>query len=688
MRKVFLAACMTALLGLATPVVAADKPDLALYGQLPKLEQVVISPDGSKLAVITTDGEQRYLTVRKTEGGGLAGIAVGDKKLRSVTWAGENNVILVSSVAGAGEAFKGPAREYFLASNFDVKQNVQKPLMSDVKDSLNIVVGPPQVRMIKGDPVVFLEGVHMLRGVGADTLFRLNLRTNALKMLDNGVRYDTDGWLVDAQGEPVAQSMYDAKAGRWSLLMKVGSTWKTIEKTDAPMGSYGLAGFGRDGKSVLVRRGYGEDALREYRPDGQHETLPDDMVFDGLLHDPEKLNLVGGYRLERDEIAYSFFDAALQSAWWAAVKPFKDARVTLHSASKDWRRLVVRVDSPVDGPSFALVDMNTRRGWVLGPAYKGIDATNVSPVQTITYKAADGLAITGYLTLPRGREARNLPLIVLPHGGPEGRATPGYDWWSQALASRGYAVLQPNFRGSQGFGEDFIKAGFGEWGRKMQTDLSDGVHDLARQGIVDPKRVCIMGASYGGYAALAGATLDRGTYRCAVSVAGPSDLNVVRRTVLRPDRICMRRSTLGEDARPQGEGALARGAYECAREGTGPSNPGRMLAIDEDDPRRTTSMRYWLRFMGDDRKSADLKAISPAQLADQVDIPILLIHGQDDTIVPFEQSQAMADALKKAGKPVALVPLKGEDHWLSRGTTRLQMLTEAVAFVEKYNPPS
>lgn len=699
MWKVLLTAGAIASLCLATPAAADDKPDLARFGALPNIEDVQISPDGSKLAVITTDGEQRFLTIRKTEGGGLAGIAVGDKKLRSVTWAGENNVILVSSVASEGAAFKGPAREYFLASNFDVRENVQKPLLSGVKDTLNIVVGPPQVRMIKGDPIVFLEGVHMMRGVGTDTLFRLNLRTNALKMLDNGVRYGTDGWLVDAAGEPVAQSMYDDQAGRWSLLMKVGSTWKTIDKTDAPMGSYGLAGFGRDGKSVLVRRGYGEDALREYRPDGQHETLPDDMVFDGLLHDPHTLKLVGGYRLERDEITYDFFDPALQSAWWSAVKPFKDARVTLHSASQDWRRMVLRVDSPVDGPSFALVDLNTRRGWVLGPAYKGIDAKTVSPVQTITYKAADGLTITGYLTLPRGREARSLPLIVLPHGGPEGRATPGYDWWSQALASRGYAVLQPNFRGSQGFGEDFIKAGFGEWGRKMQTDLSDGVRELARQGIVDPKRVCIMGASYGGYAALAGATLDRGTYRCAVSVAGPSDLNVVRRTVLRPGRICMRGDGVGEQVStaapidPVWEGPTARdgsnrGALQCAREGTGPSNPGRMLAIDENDPRRTTSMRYWLRFMGDERKHADLKAISPVQLADKADIPILLIHGEDDTIVPFEQSQAMADALKKAGKPVALVPLKGEDHWLSRGTTRLQMLTEAVAFVEKYNPPS
>ena len=99
----------------------------------------------------------------------------------------------------------------------------------------------------------------------------------------------------------------------------------------------------------------------------------------------------------------------------------------------------------------------------------------ISPVRSIKYKAADGLEISGYLTLPRGRDPKNLPLIVLPHGGPEGRDAPGFDWWSQALASRGYAVLQPNFRGSEGFGWDFVKAGFGEWGKKMQTDLSDGV---------------------------------------------------------------------------------------------------------------------------------------------------------------------------------------------------------------------
>ncbi len=143
----------------------------------------------------------------------------------------------------------------------------------------------------------------------------------------------------------------------------------------------------------------------------------------------------------------------------------------------------------------------------------------------VDYRASDGLALRGVLTLPPGRRPKALALVVLPHGGPEERDYPRFDWWAQAFASRGYAVFQPNFRGSSGYGVQFRNAGLGEWGRKMQTDISDGVADLAKKGIVDPKRACIVGGSYGGYAALAGVTVQQGLYRCAVSVAGVADLS-------------------------------------------------------------------------------------------------------------------------------------------------------------------
>jgi dipeptidyl aminopeptidase/acylaminoacyl peptidase len=210
------------------------------------------------------------------------------------------------------------------------------------------------------------------------------------------------------------------------------------------------------------------------------------------------------------------------------------------------------------------------------------------------------------------------------------------------MASRGYAVLQPQFRGSEGLGDGLREAAWGEWGRKMQTDLSDGVAHLAARQIIDPKRVCIVGASYGGYAALAGVTLQQGIYRCASGIAGLSDLKLY----------------LG-----------GRSRYKSS-------------------PKRSRTLRHWLRLMGAE-KSTDpvLDTLSPALLADKVKVPVQLIHGKDDTVVPFAQTEVMAKALETAGSPAELVTLEDEDHWFSQAKTRTQMLTALIAFLEKHNPP-
>jgi len=301
--------------------------------------------------------------------------------------------------------------------------------------------------------------------------------------------------------------------------------------------------------------------------------------------------------------------------------------------------VIVRVEGERDGYGFELVDLATHRAEPLGDIFEGV--TKPFEVQRITYAATDGLEIPAYLTLPRGRPAQKLPLIVLVHGGPAARDTADFDWWSQALADQGYAVLQANFRGSD-LSRAFLIRGFGEWGRKMQTDLSDGVRYLVKQGIADPARVCIVGGSYGGYAALAGVSLDPGVYRCAVAVAGLSDIPRMLNWV---------------NARQLSSGA-------------------------------NRAQRYWDRFMGvrgPSDPAAD--AISPVKHVDAISVPVLLIHGKDDTVVPFEQSQVMYDALRNAHKQAELVPLKAEDHWLSRSATRLQTLQASVAFLHAHNPP-
>jgi dipeptidyl aminopeptidase/acylaminoacyl peptidase len=349
------------------------------------------------------------------------------------------------------------------------------------------------------------------------------------------------------------------------------------------------------------------------------------------LLDRQSDRLIGWADSEQD---VRFLDPALQNRWTEVLHTFEDERVSLTSMSDDSKQFVVLVDGDRDGYAYKLVEPDSHRVTSIGPVYT--DLPELSDVQRITYPAADGLEITAFATFPHGRPPRRLPLVVFPHGGPAFHDDGGFDWWAQAMAARGYLILQPNYRGSDS-DERLLSAGFGEWGRKMQTDLSDGVRFLVQKGVADPTRVCIVGASYGGYAALAGVPLDTGVYRCAVSVGGISDLS----------RFVKSRSA----------------------------------------QRYRANERYWDRFLGvSGPRDSKLEALSPIQYAAAVTAPTMLIHGRDDTVVAYEQSATMATALERAGKPVDLVALDGEDHWLSRSATRLRMLEYVLAFLAANNP--
>jgi dipeptidyl aminopeptidase/acylaminoacyl peptidase len=367
------------------------------------------------------------------------------------------------------------------------------------------------------------------------------------------------------------------------------------------------------------------------------EALPELSGFDSLVRNFRTGRIYGGSQIGADS-DFVFFDSKLQETWEKVQGLFPGERVDLASASEDFQRLVILVDGHVHGYGYYLFDAASWQFVPLGNKYSNL--AQIAETRSIHYTAQDGMKIPAFLTLPPEREPKNLPLVVLPHGGPASRDTANFDWWAQALASTGYAVLQPNFRGSD-LGWKYISTGFGEWGRKMQTDLSDGVRHLVREGIVNEKRVAIAGASYGGYAALAGATLDSDVYCCAVSLAGISDL--VR-------------------------------FYKWIRAETG--------------RRDSVSDRYLDRFLGvSGINDPLLKALSPCNHAADVNIPILLIHGKDDMVVPFDQSKVMAKALKREKKTYELVKLKDEDHWLSRSETRLKMLESMVTFLKRYNPP-
>jgi dipeptidyl aminopeptidase/acylaminoacyl peptidase len=227
-----------------------------------------------------------------------------------------------------------------------------------------------------------------------------------------------------------------------------------------------------------------------------------------------------------------------------------------------------------------------------------------------------------------------LPLIVMPHGGPETYDSVSFDYLAQFFASRGYLVLQPNFRGSDGFGDGHRKAGHGEWGGKMQDDITDGVNLLVKYKWADPNKVCIIGGSYGGYAALAGGAYTPDLYKCVAAIAPVADLA----------------SMLAAEKREHGRNSWVYG--------------------------------YWSNLIGDRSKDrARIDAVSPVNAAANFKAPVLLIHGSEDDTVPFNQSVKMEEALKRAGKTVKLVKLKGEDHFLSSSQMRLQALRELDAFV-------
>jgi dipeptidyl aminopeptidase/acylaminoacyl peptidase len=631
-------------LGLACAFIAAPAlaAPLEAYGKLPSIEQAAISGGGTEIAFIVTDGEQRRVVVQDVARKQVIFVgALGEVKVRDIRFAGDQHLIITSSVTAKPLDVIADRAEWLFAADLNLATKKLRTLLENAEESMNVIEGMPIVRTIDGQPALFLRGIHFVAGQGRLTLFRVDLARGASKPFLIGYN-DTNDFVVGPDGKPLAQTLYNRSSGKWTLKVATpNGGWRDAIVRQEPIDPPDVLGLGRNPRSIIVTddadHGF---AWRELSVDtgalGEEVPAKDG---DSTLHDPLTGGLIGYSYQAGDQVGYRFFDAADQRFWDAVVKALAPDTVSLVSWSNDRSKILVRADSAKMGPAYALVDLTARKASWLGGEYEQLKAEDVAQVRPLKFKAADGLDLTGYLTLPNGPEAKRLPLIVFPHGGPAARDTLAFDWWAQAMASRGYAVLQVNFRGSDGLGWDFTKAGFGEWGRKMQTDLSDGVRFLAAQGTIDPKRVCIVGGSYGGYAALAGATLDKGVYRCAVSFGGVSDLR-------------------------------------------------RMIGYDKDRGGKS-SMRYWNRFMGAaDMNDPVLAKYSPALRADQADVPILLIHGKDDTVVPLEQSVEMADALKKAGKPVDLLVQNHADHWLSLGKTRLEMLQATMAFVEKHNPPN
>jgi dienelactone hydrolase len=656
MRIVTRSPCCLQVLSVLFALVVAERalaspPPLEIYGATPKTERVELSPDGTMLAIVGTENDKHLLSIQRIGAGGLVSVPLGDLKLANLDWVGNDYIVIYRHDADT-LGYGGDVQNFLQGAIIKVKDGSVKPLVRPSPNFLPKVFGRYGFAQQDGHWFGYYGLIPTRPSTDRTSttgsfeqrypdLDRIDLESGGITKVAAGAEQNRR-WVLDDKGQIVAESEYDPNSGNWRVFLP-GSSSKSLVSGHSPF-SFALDGLSRSPGTVLMEIG-GEDAeiVELHLDNGKVERFlpPGDALH--MIHSPSTRLLLGAVGKDMSETA--MYDPTLDRRYHALAKAFQGKSLHLASVSADLNRIVVHVSGGDVAGTWQLVDFKTGKADPVAEDYPDLPDAMIGKAQMIDYRAGDGLALQGVLTLPPGTAPHGLPLVVLPHGGPESFDFVHFDWWAQAFAARGYAVFQPNFRGSGGYGTGLRNAGFGQWGRKMQTDISDGVAALAAQGIVDPHRSCIVGASYGGYAALAGVTLQHGLYRCAASYGGVTDMHDMMHFEKDFDRGDQRHYS---------------------------------------DP----AMRYWISYLG--VESADdtaLDALSPRIRAAEADAPVLLIYGEKDTVVPPSQSKNMAVALKYADKAVELAELDDEDHWLSRTKTRQDMLKAMVAFVEKYNPP-
>ena len=634
MRSIILAAWFALAMGLGSLAHAADgPPPLEAYGQLPTIDMVSLSPSGQRMAFVVRDEHGAKIYAREVDGPILMAAPVNDGFIDGVSWAGEDIVLVrVSNIMKEGE-FLWTADGAF-ALDIATKKAVQ--IFKNVANLQPQIEGFDGVRNLGSRWYGYFATTSCAESSACGlTLFKVDLETGAPIQLD---RTKTSAqWLLDDDGEIIARMLYEERTSRWSLdSLKLG---KTIAQGDAGFDGVSVWGLGRSPDTALLHTRAADGFYTVFEAQLGDGTPPkaltqgQEVSFEWRSPDTNRLV---GYAWYDDAYHDVLFDPLAQKRVDAANAAFPKNRVSLTSASRDFGRIVSYTDGGDDSGTYWLVDIEAGKATVLGSAYPQVTAAQTGPVSVFRYKATDGLPLEAVLTTPPGLDPKGLPLVVLVHGGPEERARPGFSWLAQAFASRGYAVLEPNFRGSSGFGKAFRDAGFDQWGRKMQTDVSDGVDALAATGVVDPKRACIVGLDYGGYAALAGVTLQQGRYRCAVGFEGAYDL---------PN-----------------------------------------LLTEKSSPYLPLSRKYWSAFIGDRDAGANLDQISPIKRAAEADAPVLLVHAKPNWTFVIDQTPQMEQALRQAGKPVDLTLIDSDDWSLRTADARIALLKAAVPFVEKNDP--
>lgn len=648
-----------AALMLALPASAQTPPSAADFAAAPSMRMASISPDGNYVAAIQSvpGGEALVVIDWRQRRAQQLQVARYDRSLflEGVSWKNDNRLLFVvrqrmmQYSGGTGSRNRSEAGEIDVVRIFGV--NRDGTAMTPLFENNRLALDTLSVRLIdplRNDPDNVLMGTW---GSAGFTLYRVNVMNGRTSAVEDAA-WETVDMVVNREGRAIMRMdvlpyssghryyRRPATGGRWVVAHEVRRGQGTQNRDFSPI----AAGPGPS-QVYVAARAEGE----EYQAIYLYDTSTGELGAPIFSHPSADAPTVSNNAADNTVIfacaqAHRYECRATDSQVQRHVDGLRTyfqngADFSLGSVSTDGQYWLVSAWGPTVPTTFYVYDVANMHVSPIGSTYPNIPRSALADSRVVNYTSRDGVALWGYLTTPNGG-AGPYPTVILPHGGPQSRDSYDFDIVVQFLVSRGYAVFQPNFRGSEGSGRSFARAGFRQWGGVMQNDVTDGVQHLITTGVAARDRICIAGISYGGYAALAGASLTPDLYKCAISIAGISDL---------PELLETSRSDAG---------------------------------------RRSALYAYDQERVGDPSENRDqLNAASPRRRIDQITIPILLIHGEEDTVTLASQSERMRDALQRAGKPVRYVEIEGNvyhpwDGWTTRDVRVL--LEEMETFLNQH----
>jgi dipeptidyl aminopeptidase/acylaminoacyl peptidase len=630
---------------------AGAKPPMEAFGDLPGIRSMELSPDGKKVAFLQRVNGDDVLAVHDLATSTTKGLTrVGDIRARYVHFVGNDYVVLVASKDTRTVGYRG-RYEFSAAFSFNLTTGKSAQLLRGTSDIFPAQSGLGRILGVEqsGKYVLMPAFMGAYDPDPAFDLLRVPLDSGRGGRLDGGRgTSNTIDWLVNTSGRIIVREDFNEKNQFHQVRARQpNGDWKAIYEKETPLPEISVVGASKDSKSLFLIDDNEAARLSLYTMSIDDGTMTGPVL---QRDDAEVANVITDINRTVHGVLYSgmfprydMFDEGVEADINAVMNALPGSAVYLDSWSDDWSKLLFFAEGGWQAERYYLYDRAAKSLSMISQARPELKPEDVGEVSTVEFKARDGLKIPSLITWPANvaqENRKNLPLVVMPHGGPEAYDSVGFDWLAQYLANEGFAVLQPNFRGSAGFGQEFVIAGYGQWGRKMQDDITDGANALVKMGWVDPQRICIVGWSYGGYAALAGGASTPDLYKCVASIAGVSHL----------------REMLANERKEHGP--------------------------------FSRTVTYWEALIGDPDKDRDaIDAVSPALHADKFKAPVLLIHGASDLIVPIRQSEMMNDALKNAGKPVQYIRIEGDDHSLVEDASRRKVLTALGEFLAKHIGP-